>query len=1081
MNEDPRCQRCGVALTGQAVGELCANCLLKLALEPPPEATWVVDELPPSLTEPIRVRYFGDYELVEEIARGGMGVVYKARQVTLNRIVALKMILAGDFSSPAMVERFQTEAEAAARLEHPGIVPIYEIGAHEGQHYFSMRFVEGGTLAQQILRCSRRKEAHEQSGSPNPKAKESSEPPHVGCYSPKEAARLMVKVARAVHHAHQRGILHRDLKPGNILLDQAGEPLVADFGLAKILEHDGTLTQSAVVMGTPSYMAPEQAAGQTKQLSIAADVYSLGAVLYELLTGQAPFRGPTPAETMRRVMEVEPERPRLLNPVVDRDLETICLKCLEKTPQRRYGSAEALADDLQRWLAHEPIQARPITIFERAQKWVRRRPAIATLAAGLALAFVAGVAGVTWQWRRAERERDAAEHNLYVANMNLAKPAWQQNNVKALRKLLDETATFPERGFEWYYWRRQLHLNLKTLYGHLGPVVSTAFSPDSQRVVTGSDDGTARMWDVATGKELLIFRGHTDAVTAVAFSPDGKLVISGSQDRTAKIWEAVSGKELFSLAGHTAGIRCVAFSPDGQRFATGGKDAVAKIWNLRSRQELLSLSGHNVDIHSLAFSSDGRRIATASGTTKVWEAVTGKELLSIEGRNSVDFSPDGERIVTGDGNSAKVWSLATGEKILEQRGLGPLVHSVKFSPDGRTVLSSSEVAMLWELSSKKVSILKGHIRAVSSAAFSPDGQRIVTGGWDHTARIWEVPKHEEPVLLTGHQKIVRSVAFSSDSERIVTASVDQTARVWEAPSGKELLLLRGHAGAVYSAALSADDQRIVTGSGDRTAKVWEAVTGKELLSIEGHTKPVYSVDFSPDGKRIVTGSEDRTAKVWETATGKKLLTLPNDGAVFSVAFSPDGSRIVTGSLEDGAVRIWDSTDGKKLLTIHGKAPFTHPAVQSVAFSADSQRIVCSFRDWTAGVWDVADGKEVVSISGHNQQIWSVAFSPDGGRIVTGSVDGTAKIWETSTGRELLTFFPQDGGAVTCVAFSPDGRRVAAGTLSKAVTVWQAASREEAEAWRREEQAGAEYVAAQERARHQGVKRDTASTRRQRSQ
>ena len=384
MDGDPRCQRCGVALTGQALGELCANCLLKLALEPPAEATLGLDDVPPGSPATIRIRYFGDYELVEEIARGGMGVVYKARQVSLNRIVALKMILAGDFSSAVTVQRFQTEAEAAARLAHPNIVPIYEIGTHEGQHYFSMRFVEGGTLTQALAGKK---------------------------FESRRAAELMVKVARAVHHAHQHGILHRDLKPGNILLDPAGEPLVADFGLAKILEHDSALTQSAMVMGTPSYMAPEQAAGHTKQLSTVADVYSLGAVLYELLTGRAPFRGPTPTETMRQVMEVDPERPRHLNSAVDRDLETICLKCLEKDPQRRYGSAEALAEDLERWLRGEPVLARPTSQWETGRKWVRRKPAIATLAASVALLLMTvtiGSALFAWNLHQKDKALEAA-------------------------------------------------------------------------------------------------------------------------------------------------------------------------------------------------------------------------------------------------------------------------------------------------------------------------------------------------------------------------------------------------------------------------------------------------------------------------------------------------------------------------------------------------------------------------------------------------------------------------------------------------------------------------------------------------
>ena len=383
MDGELRCQRCSVALTGQAIGDLCANCLLKLALDPPHEETMGLDEAPPVSAGAIRVRYFGDYELVEEIARGGMGVVYKARQVSLNRTVALKMILAGDFSSPATIERFQTEAEAAARLEHPHIVPIYEIGTHESQHYFSMRFVEGGTLTQAIRREK---------------------------FTPRRAAELMIKVARAVHHAHQRGILHRDLKPGNILLDAAGEPHVADFGLAKLLEHDSALTQSAVVLGTPSYMAPEQAEGHMKEATTAVDIYSLGAIFYELLTGRPPFTGASALDVLMQVREREPASPQSLKPELDRDVAVICLKCLEKDPARRYGSAEALAEELERWLRCEPVLARPTSRWEAGRKWVRRKPAIATLAASVALLLMTvtiGSALFAWNLSEKEKQREA--------------------------------------------------------------------------------------------------------------------------------------------------------------------------------------------------------------------------------------------------------------------------------------------------------------------------------------------------------------------------------------------------------------------------------------------------------------------------------------------------------------------------------------------------------------------------------------------------------------------------------------------------------------------------------------------------
>jgi len=439
MSAGDKCRECGRVIPPDSPGGYCAQCLLRLGLETaearPDEPATGLDPTPGTPLPGTKVHYFGDYELLEEIARGGMGVVFKARQASLNRLVALKLISAGALATPDLVKRFKGEAEAAASLTHPNIVPIYEIGEHEGQHYFSMGLIEGPNLREVLSR--RRSGSNQLSVISNQSH-----------WRPKElktehwplntSAKLVSTIARAVHYAHQRGVLHRDVKPSNILLDAQGGPHLTDFGLAKLIEKESTLTHTHAVLGTPAYMAPEQARGDTKDVTTAADVYGLGAVLYETLTGSPPFGGGTSMETIRQVLEHEPRRPSLWNPAVDRDLETICLKCLEKEPSRRYGSAEAFADDLHRWLRSEPISARPVSNYERVKKWVRRRPAIATLTASLSLAVLAGAVAVTHEWRRAEASAQSRRQNLYVADVGLAFQAWESGQAGLARELLEQ-------------------------------------------------------------------------------------------------------------------------------------------------------------------------------------------------------------------------------------------------------------------------------------------------------------------------------------------------------------------------------------------------------------------------------------------------------------------------------------------------------------------------------------------------------------------------------------------------------------------------------------------------------------------
>jgi WD40 repeat protein len=1004
-------------------------------------------ETPVQITEPetavpgAKLQYFGDYELLEEISRGGMGVVFKARQMSLSRLVAVKLISAGTLATPELVKRFKAEAEAAASLAHPNIVPIYEIGEHQGQHYFSMGLIEGPNLRSAIS---------------NFKLGPNSE----------SAVRLVATVARAVHYAHQRGILHRDIKPSNILLDAAGEPHLTDFGLAKLIEKESTLTRTNAVLGTPAYMSPEQARGDTKEVTTAADVYGVGAVLYEMLTGSAPFAGGTSLETIRQVLEQEPRRPSACNPRIDRDLETICLKCLEKEPGRRYSSAAGLVSDLERWLRHEPIMARRSSPRERLGKWVRRRPATAALgtAALLLLILVAiGSPIAAWRINRARQLAQAREvqarRAAYVASMNLVQQAWEQSKVGRVRQILQDTALSPMRDFEWYYWQGQTHLELKTLRGHLGPIGTVAFTSDG-RFLTTSADATAKIWLVESGRELFTLQGHTALIWSGAFSPDGRWVATASWDGTAKVWDAATGGLRHTLRGHNGGVWAVTFSPNNQRIVTGGDDATARVWLTATGQELRTLR-LNYGINCVAFSPDGQRIVIGSddATATVWEVDSGRELLALHGHKgsivSAAFSPDGRQIATAsyDG-TARVWDAVDGRPLLTLGSQRGEVTSLAFSPDGQRIVtgSSDTTAKVWDAATgRELFTLRGHNDVIACVAFSADGRQIATGSIDLTAKIWDAAGTRESITLTGHEAGVASVAFSPDAQRIVSGGRDQTVRVWDAASGR-LLLSLPHSGWVRSVAFSPNGREIATGSDDSTIKLWDAETGQELLKLDGHGR-VWSVAFSPDGRRILAGGDDRTVHVWDRTSSQELLALPgHTGGIRTVACSPDGRRIITGSA-DRTAKVWDAATGQELFTVRGHTG----AVWSATFSLDGKWIVTGSEDQTARVWDVATGRQSLSLKGHTGGVRSVIFLRNGRRIITGSDDSTARVWDAETGGEILTLRGHTDG-VRSVHVSFDGRRIVTGGADQSVRIWVAASESQVASWEREERSAAEALA-----------------------
>jgi WD40 repeat protein/tRNA A-37 threonylcarbamoyl transferase component Bud32 len=988
------------------------------------------------------------YEVLGVLGKGGMGVVYKARHRALGRVVALKMVLHAEYAGPEERRRFRAEAEAVARLQHPGVVQVFEVGEHNGLPYLALEYCPGGSLAQELT------------GTP---------------WQPGPAAVLVEALAQAVQAAHAAGLVHRDLKPANVLLAADGTPKVADFGLAKRLDVEGQ-TQTGAVLGTPSYMAPEQAAGK-KGIGPAADVYSLGAILYELLTGRPPFQAASAVDLARQVAAEEPVPVRRLQPKVPRDLETVCLKCLEKQPRKRYASAAVLAEDLRRFGAGAPVSARPLGKFERGLRWARRHPAVAVAYGLVFLVVVLGGlgGGVTWLWQRSEqargqladekRQSEAARHEAeqartrlaeasYLRQVGLACREWQEAEVDRAEQLL-ESCPPQRRGWEWHYVRRLCHADLLTRRGHPDP--GLAFGPDGQRLASVSPDHTIQIWDACTGREISLCQGHAGTVASVVFSPDGLSLASASADHTARVWDGRTGRERFPLP-HKEPVVRAAFSPNGRFIATAIVHETITLWDAYDGQVVRTFKGPAGQTHGVAFSPDGRRLAgwgiagktdiSGKGEVKLWDRQTGREVLSIG--HTVDiidvaFSPDGGRLAGASiDKTVRVWDVRTGRLVLTLSGHSDQAAAVTFSPDGTHLASggSDQTVRVWDAATgQEVVCHKGHKGPVTNVAFSPDGQRLASRSADGTVKVWRATADPRADCLAGHTRMIAEVKVSPDGRTLASSSCDGTIRLWDLATRRPGLSLPAHPSGVECVAFSPDGKRLASGGKDGLIKVWDVSTSKEVLSWTGHAAPVWSVAFSPDGTRLASvgcAYEDKQgrlfpgeARLWDARTGEVLFTLRGDWHGFiCLAFSPDGKRLACGSYRD--VVMWDVETGQQQLSFRAHADL----VVGLAFSPDGRRLASASFDKTVKVWDATSGTPLYTFDGHTARVTCVAFSPDGRRLASGGDDHTIRIVVADTGEEALSLKGAIG-PVHSLAFSPDGNLLVSGGWDSLVRVWDA--------------------------------------------
>jgi WD40 repeat protein/serine/threonine protein kinase len=1072
----------------------------------------------------------GPYKLMEQIGEGGMGLVFVAeQQQPMRRKVALKIIKPG-MDSQQVIARFEAERQALALMDHQNIAKVFDAGTTQsGRPYFVMELVHGVPITEY---CDANK------------------------LTPRERLELFLPVCHAIQHAHQKGIIHRDIKPSNILVtmyDDKPVPKVIDFGVAKAIEQRLTektvYTQFGTLVGTFEYMSPEQAEMNAFGVDTRSDIYALGVLLYELLTGTTPLerhrlREAAYGDIVRLIKEEEPPRPstRLsrsgaaltdisqqrgsapeqLTELVRGELDWIVMRCLEKDRTRRYETANGLARDVERYLKDEPVEACPPTAGYRLRKFTRKHKAGLATAVGFAALLVLGVAGSTWQAvrataaqqesrrneaeaqeqkRQADHAKDRAEkqrdelaalndrlhHMTYIADMNLARHALEENNLVLARDLLERHRPKPGetdlRDFEWHYLRRLSHGELFTVKAHAGAVGRVAYTPSGRRLVSAgttslvegidgqrSAHSEIKLWDAASGAPLALrLTGATDKVCGVALSPDGKLLAAGCRDKMVRVWNLETGQLIATLKGHTDDIVLqVAFSPDGKHLASrarpffqAGHPALGeiRIWDLNARKAIVSINNLSYPAWLPAYSPDGKRLASEAAlkVLKVWDAESGRELLVKELENviaAVAFSPDGKRLAVApvagatEGNYVRILNAGTGELVKNCPSDLSACYKLTFSPDGKQLAGAGQgPVQIWNVESGQlVRTFRGHPEGATDIAFSPDGTRLASAGTDSTIKVWETTGRRDTISIAEGKTPFWETILSPDGRIAATGLGQETFQLWSATTGERLGNPLKHEHKVIQHDFTADGNRLALTDEVKNITIWDVTTSKAVFRFK-HDGPAGFIPtaLSPDGKWFACPGPAGVLKVWDTEKGLELRTLKGlkEPAHFW-AFSPDSTRLA--AWDAGAFKTWDLATGREIGPIDLKDVY----ISSLRFSPDGKQLavvvgrgdprlfgsLVTMVQPEVLILDAESGREVFPpLKGHAGRVLYLRFSPDGKRLATVGRYGPVRIWDIATGQETLTL--KGTGRVTDLAFSPDGRRLISGYMGGTVHIWDA--------------------------------------------